>query len=202
MTGALNAVVTDSAPGMSSYVTGNKANNNTKACFPTTRSRTPSTTRGSSIWASSCGERGRRIQRRIVTTADVTDATPAANAVHTRTARGTRHRRPVLRREGHQRITVLMGGGRRHFDPAAKANRAVTTRGSCRRVHECRVQPGHDGRRCRNGIEGSAASAGALGAVPSGHMTVAFDKVGAGATATNWRRRATPPCGISRCSTT
>ena len=34
MTSSLNATITDSAPGMSAYVTGNKANNNQVGVYP------------------------------------------------------------------------------------------------------------------------------------------------------------------------
>ena len=34
MTASLNSIVTDSAPGMANYVTGNKANNNQEGVFP------------------------------------------------------------------------------------------------------------------------------------------------------------------------
>jgi alkaline phosphatase len=56
MTPSLNALITDSSPGMSAHATGQKANNNQEGVFPTTP-RTPSTTRASNMSASCCGAR-------------------------------------------------------------------------------------------------------------------------------------------------
>ena len=50
MTFALNSVITDSAPGMSSYATGSKPTTTRKASSPTTRP-IPSTTRASNTSA-------------------------------------------------------------------------------------------------------------------------------------------------------
>jgi alkaline phosphatase len=84
MTSALNAVISDSAPGMAAYVTGNKANNNQQGVFPdNTSDEAFDNPRVEYIGAMLRRLRGPGFGVGIVTTADVTDATPAANAVHT-----------------------------------------------------------------------------------------------------------------------
>jgi alkaline phosphatase len=125
-THSLNSIVTDSAPGMASYTTGNHANNNQEGVFPAHVT--------SPFYAPRVEYLGEYLHRTlgkslgIVTTADIEDATPAANAVHTmdRNAgtgivdqyldeadvRGTERSGSGLR--------VLMGGGRRWFMPAGQ----------------------------------------------------------------------------------
>ena len=84
MTPALNAVITDSSSGMSAYVTGNKANNNHEGVFPdNTDGDMFDNPRVEYFGAFLRRMRGTGFNVGIVTTADVTDATPGANAVHT-----------------------------------------------------------------------------------------------------------------------
>jgi len=117
MTSSLNALITDSAPGMSAYTTGSKANNNQMGVFPDDTSDDP--------WDNPSVEyltswlrhrRGAGFHAGIVTTADLTDATPAACAVHiaSRKPADAIARALVDGREAHA-LSVLMGGGRRHF---------------------------------------------------------------------------------------
>ena len=97
MTSALNALVTDSAPGMSSYVTGHKAANNMAGVYPD--NTWPARARGDQetprdglglfdnprteyLGALLRRTRGPGFNVGLVTTADLTDATPAANAIH------------------------------------------------------------------------------------------------------------------------
>ncbi len=97
MTSALNALITDSAPGMSSYVTGHKAANNMAGVYPD--NTWPARARGDQetprdglglfdnprteyLGALLRRTRGPGFNVGIVTTADLTDATPAANAIH------------------------------------------------------------------------------------------------------------------------
>ena len=199
MTSALNAFVTDSAPGMSSYVTGHKAANNMEGVYPdnTWPPRAPGQTatpvdglalfdnpRTEYLGALLRRTRGPRFAVGLVTTADVTDATPAANAVHTSNrgaASGIASR--YLDERDLNGLAVLMGGGRCHFVP--RSGEA----GACGRAD------GRDllGEFQRAGFTavgsrtellalgtGGAAPPALLGLFHPSYMTVAFDKVGAG----------------------
>jgi len=122
-THSLNSIITDSAPGMACYSTGNHANNNQEGVFPS-----PGIANPFFEYMSEYLHRVKGTSLGIVTTADVEDATPAANAVHT------------LNRNAGQGIVdqyldeadaggagtygtglaVLMGGGRRWFLPGGQ----------------------------------------------------------------------------------
>ena len=80
-TSSLNSLVTDSSPGMSSYVTGNKSNNNEEGVFPDDTIDNFDNPRVEYLSEYLKRTQGKSLG--IVTTADVFDATPAANAVHT-----------------------------------------------------------------------------------------------------------------------
>jgi alkaline phosphatase len=119
MTASGNSIVTDSSPGMSNYVTGNKAYNNQEGVFP---DNTPDAFDNPRIeYLSEFLHRKRGKVLGIVTTADVEDATPAANAVHTsdRNA-GTGICDQYLDDSARTGLTVLMGGGRRWFLPSGQ----------------------------------------------------------------------------------
>ena len=123
-TSSLNSVVTDSAPGMSSYVSGNKNNNNEEGVFPDDTIDAFDNPRIEYLSEYLHRTQGKALG--LVTTADVFDATPAANAVHT-SARGAGT--GIVDQFFDDRkltgLTVLMGGGRKWFVPA-------TTPGSAR----------------------------------------------------------------------
>jgi len=123
-TSSLNSVVTDSAPGMSSYVSGNKNNNNEEGVFPDDTVDAFDNPRIEYLSEYLHRTQGKALG--LVTTADVFDATPAANAVHT-SARGagTGIVDQFLDDRKLTGLTVLMGGGRKWFVPA-------TTPGSAR----------------------------------------------------------------------
>ena len=119
MTSSLNSIVTDSSPGMSCYSTGNKANNNQEGVFPDNTTGAFDNPRVEYIGELLHRKLGKSVG--IVTTADLEDATPAANAVHTSNrAAGTgicdqyldENELPDGRGNG---IAVLMGGGGRWF---------------------------------------------------------------------------------------
>jgi alkaline phosphatase len=123
-TASLNSMVTDSAPGMSSYVSGNKNNNNEEGVFPDDTLDFFDNPRIEYL-----SEYLHRVQGKalgIVTTADVFDATPAANAVHTSNrGAGTGIVDQYLDDRKLTGLSVLMGGGRKWFLPS-------TTPGSAR----------------------------------------------------------------------
>jgi len=122
-TASLNSLVTDSAPGMSAYVLGNKSNNNEEGVFPDDTidffdnprieylSEYLSRTQGKSLG--------------LVTTSDVFDATPAANAVHTSNrGAGTGIVDQYLDDRKLTGLSVLMGGGRKWFLPSTQPGSA------------------------------------------------------------------------------
>ncbi len=118
MTFALNSVITDSSPGMSSYSTGVDANNNTEGVLPDNTPDPFDNPRVEYIGEMLKRVRGAGFNVGIVTTADVTDATPGANAVHTadRNA-GPRIADRFFDERARNGVTVLLGGGRRNFLP-------------------------------------------------------------------------------------
>lgn len=119
MTASLNSIVTDSAPGMSCYSSGSHAANGQEGVYPATVSTPFAQPRVEYL-----AEYMHRIQGKtlgIVSTADIEDATPAANVIHT----GNRNLGQgicdqYLDEMGNSGLTVLMGGGRRWFLPAGQ----------------------------------------------------------------------------------
>jgi alkaline phosphatase len=116
-TASLNSVVTDSAPGMTSYVSGNKNNNNEEGVFPDDTVDPFDNPRVEYLSEYLHRTQGKALG--IVTTADVFDATPAGNAVHTSNrGAGTGIVDQFFDDRAHTGLTVLMGGGRKWFLPA------------------------------------------------------------------------------------
>jgi alkaline phosphatase len=134
-THSLNSIVTDSAPGMACYATGNHSNNGQEGVYPANVTSPFYYPRVE--YMAEYLHRTRGASLGLVTTADIEDATPAANAVHTgdRNA-GTGVCDQYLDEsdaEGSGRygtgLTVLMGGGRRWFLPAGQfgSSRSAST---------------------------------------------------------------------------
>ena len=116
MTASLNSIVTDSAPGMANYVNGNKAANNQEGVFPDDTTDAFDNPRVE--YLSEYLHRLKGTSLGIVTTADVFDATPAANAVHTSNrGNGTGITDQYLDDRKLTGLTVLLGGGRKWFLP-------------------------------------------------------------------------------------
>lgn len=117
MTASLNSIVTDSAPGMACYSSGSHSNNGQEGVNPATFSSPFAQPRVEYL-----AEYMHRLQGKnlgIVSTADIEDATPAANIIHT----GNRNLGQgicdqYLDEAGNSGLTVLMGGGRRWFLPS------------------------------------------------------------------------------------
>src|SRR5215475_5433354 len=134
-THSLNSIITDSAPGMSGYVTGNHQNNNQEGVFPSHITNPFFGPRVEYLAEYLHRTRGKSLG--IVTTADIEDATPAANAVHTANrGAGTGicdqyldESDPFDTRRFGTGLKVLMGGGRRWFLPAGEfgSSRAAAT---------------------------------------------------------------------------
>jgi alkaline phosphatase len=117
-TASLNSVVTDSSPGMTSYVSGNKNNNNEEGVFPDDTVDPFDNPRIEYLSEYLHRTQGKALG--LVTTADVFDATPAGNAIHTSNrGAGTGIVDQFLDDRKLSGLTVLMGGGRKWFVPSA-----------------------------------------------------------------------------------
>jgi alkaline phosphatase len=180
MTSALNATITDSAPGMSAYVTGHKANNNQVGVYPDNTADVFDNPRVEYVGEVLRRTRGRGFNVGLVTTASVVDATPAGNAVH------TSFRDEWYGIAAHQfderatnGVTVLMGGGATYFLPPAGGG----TRKDGRDLVQDFSGAGYDVLRTRADVKARLAGPppkAILGLFHPRHMSVAFDKVGAG----------------------
>lgn len=201
-TSSFSAMVTDSSPGASCYATGNKGANNEEGVYPdnTDNDALKRTDPESDRFfdnprvenISEYLHRTRGINVGLVTTADVTDATPAAFAAHTSNrAASTRIADDYFDRRNETGLTVLMGGGRQWFEPKGDGGKGGTRRGT---PTNPRIDPKRDllGDFRRAGFE-FADSADALRSVSARRprrllgvfapstMPVAFDKLGRGA---------------------
>ena len=117
-TSSLNSLVTDSAPGMSAYVLGNKNNNNEEGVFPDDTVDPFDNPRIEYLSEYLSRTQGKSLG--LVTTSDVFDATPAANAVHTSNrGAGTGIVDQYLDDRKLTGLSVLMGGGRKWFLPSS-----------------------------------------------------------------------------------
>lgn len=116
-TASLNSIVTDSSPGMTAYVLGNKNDNNEEGVFPDDTTSPFDNPRIE--YLSEYLHRKQNKALGIVTTADVFDSTPAGNAVHTSSrSAGTGIVDQFLDDRKLTGLSVLMGGGRKWFLPA------------------------------------------------------------------------------------
>lgn len=127
MTSSLDGIVTDSSPGMSNYVTGNKSANNQQGVWPDDTADAFDNPRIEYLAEYLHRTQGKALG--VVTTADVFDATPAAMAVHTSNrGYGTGIVDQFLDDRGLTGLSVLMGGGRKWFLPNADALKADGSR--------------------------------------------------------------------------
>lgn len=116
MTASLDSIVTDSAPGMANYVDGNKAANNQEGVWPDDTTDPFDNPRVEYLSEFLHRTQGKKLG--LVTTADVFDATPAANAVHTSNrGAGAGIVDQYLDDSDKTGLIVLMGGGRKWFLP-------------------------------------------------------------------------------------
>jgi alkaline phosphatase len=199
MTSALNALITDSAPGMSSYVTGHKAANNMAGVYPD--NTWPARARGDQetprdglglfdnprteyLGALLRRTRGAGFNVGIVTTADVTDATPAANAIHSSNRLASEE---IASRYLDERrlngVSVLMGGGLCQFVERPAPDASCGRRDGRQLEREFR-RAGFTRVLSRTELKalgtGANAPAALLGLFLHSQMSVAFDKIGAG----------------------
>jgi len=144
MTSSLDTIVTDSAPGMANYVNGNKQASGQEGVWPDDTTDAFDNPRVE--YLSEFLHRTRGTNLGIVTTADVFDATPAANAVHTSNrGNGTGIVDQYLDDRNLTGLSVLMGGGRKWFIPKnstlTAANPSNTGNGSVRATGSDYVLP-------------------------------------------------------------
>jgi len=134
-THSLNSIITDSAPGMAGYTTGSHFNNNQEGVYPANVTSPFYNPRVEYLAEYLHRAMGKSLG--LVTTADVEDATPAANAVHTANrGAGTGIVDQYLDEsdagstgQSGTGLSVLMGGGRRWFLPAGQfgSSRSAST---------------------------------------------------------------------------
>lgn len=181
MTASLNSAITDSSPGMAAYSTGQKNNNNQEGVFPDNTADVFDNPRSEYLGELLRRTRGPGFNVGIVTTADVTDSTPAANAVHTsdRFAGSGIAERYLDERETNA-VSVLLGGGARYFLPKD----AGGDRTDGRRLAEEFERAGYTRIGTASDVARLVAAATPpskiLGLFHASHLPVAFDKVGAG----------------------
>ena len=123
-TASLNSIITDSAPGASCYASGNKNNNNQEGVFPDDTLDAFDNPRIEYMGEYFARTLGKSLG--IVTTSDVFDATPAAQAIHTQNrGAGTGICDQYLDEAVvKSNLTVLLGGGRKWFLPSTTAGSA------------------------------------------------------------------------------
>jgi len=181
MTASLNSVITDSSPGMASYSTGQKNSNNQEGIFPDNTADPFDNPRIEYLGELLRRVRGPGFNVGIVTTADVTDSTPAANAAHTSDRYASAGiAAQFFDERARNGVTVLLGGGGRHFMPrGAGGDRADGRRlaEEFERAGYTRAATAADVRALLGAPKPPKA---VLGLFHPSHMVVAFDKVGAG----------------------
>src|SRR5262245_844565 len=181
MTFSLNSIITDSSPGMSAYATGSKGNNNQEGVFPGNTRDAFDNPRVEYLGELLKRLRGPGFNVGIVTTADVTDSTPAANAVHT----SDRYAGPAiaaayLDEPDTNGVTVLLGSGARHFMPRGPASARLDDRNVAAEFVSAGYEHLSNASELKALLARPRPPAKLLGLFHGSHMPVAFDKVGAG----------------------
>ena len=181
MTSSLNAVITDSSPGMASYVTGQKAANNQAGVYPDNTPDAFDNPRVEYIGELLRRTRGNGFNVGIVSTADLTDSTPAANAAHTSDRfAGASIAAQFFDERASNGVSVLLGGGARHFMPKGAGGERPDDRRLAEEFGATGYQRVSTAAEVKSLIEGKSTPAKVLGLFHPSHLPVAFDKVGAG----------------------
>ena len=116
-TPSLDSIVTDSSPGMTCYVSGNHNDNGSEGVYPDNTPGNPFDNPRIE-YLSQFLHRKFGTTLGIVTTADVEDATPASQMIHTYDrGKGTGICNQFYAERNRSGLKVLMGGGRRWFLP-------------------------------------------------------------------------------------
>ncbi len=182
MTSSLNAVITDSSPGMAAYVTGQKNANNQQGVFPDNTADPFDNPRIEYLGEILRRTRGPGFNVGIVTTADLTDSTPAANATHT----ASRFAGPGIAAQffderASNGVAVLLGGGANHFAPPTAGGTRPDGRNLIEEFRGAGYETVRTGADVRAWLDpGRPAPRALLGLFHASHLVVAFDKVGAG----------------------
>jgi alkaline phosphatase len=181
MTSSLNAVITDSSPGMAAYSTGHKNNNGQSGVFPDNTADPFDNPRIEYVGEILRRVRGPGFNVGIVTTADLTDSTPAANAAHT----GDRYASAGIAAQFFDErrtngVAVLLGGGSRHFMPTGAGGERPDGRRLAEEFEQAGFIRAHTGTDVKKLLAAPAPPKALLGLFHASDMVVAFDKVGAG----------------------
>lgn len=165
-TRSLNSLVTDSAAAASAWGSGSRVANGAVNLLPDGRALTPLCSLfGDAGWA-----------RGLVTTTEITHATPAGFAANVR----TRDHAPLIAAQYLERkIDVLLGGGRAYFDPAKRRDR--------RDLRAEFAAAGYTVVQDRAGLEKAPLASRLLGTFADGHLPFTLDWLG------DAKRRATVP---------
>jgi alkaline phosphatase len=180
MTASLNALIADSSPGMAAYATGQKSSNNQQGVFPDNTADAFDNPRIEYFGELLRRTKGPGFNVGIVTTSDLTDSTPAANAAHTASRfAGAGIAAQMFDERESNGIAVLLGGGARHFMPAGEGGE----REDGRRLTDEFVAAGYTLMTSGGAVAPARAAAPPprlLGLFHSSHLPVAFDKIGDG----------------------
>ena len=182
MTSSLNAVITDSSPGMAAYVTGQKNANNQEGVFPDNTPDAFDNPRIEYLGEILRRTRGPGFNVGIVTTADLTDSTPAANAAHTANRfAGAGIAAQFFDERASNGVSVLLGGGANHFAPKAAGGTRPDARDLVAELRAAGYETLRTGADVRAWLDPrKPAPRALLGLFHASHLVVAFDKVGAG----------------------
>ena len=169
-TSGYDALVTDSANSASAYATGHKSVVNGMGIYEDNTKDPTDDPRVENIIE--LAKRTRRMATGLVSTADITDATPAAFAAHTRRRSEQAFVASTYLEDGH-RPDVLMGGGSRWFLPKAQQGASSDDRDL---VAEFRAA-GYAVAATRTELRATPASATKLlGLFHTGNMSVWYDR--------------------------
>ena len=182
MTGSLNAVITYSSPGMAAYVTGQKNANNQEGVFPDNTADAFDNPRIEYLGEILRRTRGPGFNVGIVTTADLTDSTPAANAAHTSNRfAGAGIAAQFFDERQTNGVAVLMGGGANHFLPKTAGGTRPDGRNLVEEFGAAGYQTVRTGTDVRSLLDAdTAAPKTMLGLFNASHMVTSFDKIGGG----------------------
>jgi alkaline phosphatase len=170
-TSGYDSLVTDSANSASAYATGHKSVNNAMGVYEDNTKDTLDDPKVENIIE--LVKRTRKMATGLVSTADITDATPGAFAAHTRRRADQAFVAATYLEEGH-RPDVIMGGGSRWFLPKAQQGASLDDRDV---VAEFRAA-GYAVAATRAEMKAAPASATKmLGLFHTGNMSVWYDRM-------------------------
>ncbi|QOS79252.1 alkaline phosphatase [Paenibacillus sp. JNUCC31] len=168
-TSGMDSIVTDSANSASAYATGHKTAVNAEGVYP---DNTPDPFDDPKVEnIVELVKRTRGMATGLVTTADVTDATPAAMAVHTR-KRGEQEAIASMYLNEANRPDVILGGGLEWFLPAKDGGK----RKDGRNIVEEFKKEGYTYVTDATNLDKSSSTKSLLGLFRKGNMSVYYDR--------------------------